>query len=103
MRRGRLSAVAALNRGLEPQGLRLCINRDRRVDRGFFYIERIDTREIVRRNVDLRELGRSLRAHGTLPPPRQGEFHAQNDAGAATLLSKGKKSATPHLPPLAEL
>jgi hypothetical protein len=91
--RKKLSAVAALNRVLEPEGLRLCINQDRRIDRGFFYIERIDTGEIVRRRVDLGELGRSLRIHGTLPPPRPGENDEPDDGGPS--LPSGPATPTP--------
>ena len=76
-----LSAVAALNRVLQPEGLRLCINKNRRIDRGFFYIERIETGEIIRRSVDLHELGRSLRTDGILPPPRPGENVVTDDGG----------------------
>ena len=79
--RNRTSAVAAFNLILEPQDLRLCINTERRVDRGFFYMVRISTGEIVRRNVDLHELGRSLRTDGTLPSPRPRENEEPDDGG----------------------
>jgi len=80
-----LSAVAAFNRLIKPQGLHLRINKQRRIDLGFFCIVNIDSGQIVRRSVDLHEVGKYLRSHGTLPPPRAGEFDEPHDDGGAVL------------------
>lgn len=70
------SAVNQLNRALARQGLRLCINCDgpagwnwpQYTECGFYFIIEEGTGKIVRANVNLRELGHYLSAHGTLPP-----------------------------------
>jgi len=85
----RESAVGALNRLLVPEGLRLRINKERRIDRGFYYIERIGSGEVVRRNVDLSELGRYLRTAGALPPPRPGEEDIGSDDDNGPVLPSG--------------
>jgi len=79
-----------LNLILKSQDLRLCINTERRIDHGFCYIVPISTGEIVRRNVDLRELGRSLRTDETLPPPRPGENEEPDNGGPVLLPSLAK-------------
>jgi len=72
-RRRKVHAVDRLNLILQHNRLRLCINdgRDEYQEFGFFFIIDEDSGEIVRRSVNLHELGYCLRVGGTLPPEKR--------------------------------
>src|SRR6476660_5637626 len=67
------STIGRINRVLEPQGLKLVLNRGplSRRDCGQVYLVNIETGEILDRDVNLHEFGSYLRS-GTLPPMRPG-------------------------------
>jgi hypothetical protein len=91
MKERKPSAITKLNKTLVPQGLKLVLNRGplSRHDCGLVYLVRIETGEILDRDINLYEFGSYLR-EGTLPPLRTGDLSKLLDDDGGPVLPPPK-------------